>query len=36
MNYRISKREFISLGGLAHPRLYRKQMGHAWSYWRIP
>ena len=35
MNVRIPKKEWQRLGGLANPRLYRKEMGGAWSYWRL-
>lgn len=31
---RISKREYDELGGMRNPRLYRKQIGGRWYYYR--
>lgn len=32
---RISKRDFYKEGGLSNPRLFRKMLGGAWSYWKV-
>jgi hypothetical protein len=35
MKARIPKKEWIALGGLANPSLFRKMLGGAWTYWRV-
>lgn len=34
MRVRISKEEFYQLGGLANPRLHRRQQKSGWIYYR--
>ena len=30
---RITKKEFYDLGGLSHPRTYRRMVGGVWKYY---
>ena len=32
---RITKKQWIAEGGLSNPKLFRKMVGGAWSYWRL-
>lgn len=31
---KITKKEFYKLGGLANPKLFRKESNGVWTYWK--
>lgn len=32
---RLTRREWLAAGGFKNPKLFRKSVGHQWTYWRI-